>query len=156
MKSTIGDHALKDWYAKKDLAKAFGISIGAIQQQYLNKNWCKKNSFPMPSPTECTLKGNKKLFSSKYMERIEKLREERGASEKGATKSALNRAVLKITVPVFEQETADFLLKKFGGEAGIDTFLREKLAEVYKPTLAKLQAIEDEYQQKKAAALAGM
>lgn len=62
-------------------------------------------------------------------------------------------AELLVKVPVFDEEAKAILLRRFGTPEKIVDFLKEKLAEQYKPMLNELQTLERDYLERKAQLL---
>lgn len=148
-KVTISDAVTNNWLTKKEFADQLDVTVNNLNQ--LLANGVKAKKFPKPSGMYSQKRGKVRVYSPEYVELVSATR----SPSSRKPKSALGRAFLKVTVPIFDEHAAKFLLKKFGSEEAIDSFLRDKLMEVYKPVMSKLAEIEERYAKEKAAALSG-
>lgn len=91
--------------------------------------------------------GNRLLYSEAY---LEKLKEVRGTNKihkrKSAIENSLKNAVMKITVPLFDQNIVNIILTKFKDEEGIQTHLRDHLKDLAIPALNKLEEIKKRHE----------
>lgn len=62
--------------------------------------------------------------------------------KKDFDKAMVKNAKLLVQVPVFDEQGAAILQKKFGSTEEIQKFLREKLEEAYKPVLKKINELK--------------
>ncbi len=98
---------------------------------------------------------NRLLFSDAYMD---KLRELRGHTERRSRiiKSAemsLKSAVMKLTVPIFDKNIADIIMKKFKDEAGIQKYLSNVLTKTAIPAMKRIEEIKKRYEEELALAM---
>lgn len=91
-------------------------------------------------------------YSDAYFDKLKVLR---GPilKKKEVNASALQHAKIKITVPVFDETVARFLLKKFADEKGIEEYLKTHLFELAKPALNKMDELKKRYEKEMAELL---
>lgn len=80
-----------------------------------------------------------------------------GKPRKRDTEKAMAKnAKLLIQVPVYDEQGAAILQKKFGSNEEIQKFLKEKLEEAYKPTLKKINELKAKQQRELEEAMASL
>lgn len=99
--------------------------------------------------------GNRLLYSDAY---VDKLRELRGKVNKrdrilATAEKSLKNAILKITVPVFDQNIADVLMRRFKTEEGIQEHFKDHIKDMAIPALKKIEAIKKKYEEEMRRAL---
>lgn len=150
--SAMGE-AIKNQFhwTTEDIAKELGMSIGAFRVWKQKAEKAKKVIKPAKGSLFCIVnpdKGNQLLYSDAY---VEKLREVRGSKPaKQIQVSSMAYAKLKLTVPVFDGTVAQFLLKKFKDQKGVEDYLKNHLIDISKPVLAKLEEAKRRYDQEVA------
>jgi hypothetical protein len=149
---------MKNYLTKKQMAKALGIGVSAFNQQYISKKWCKAHNFKYPNSTLTSKVGRETTYSPKFLDAIKAYRSNsKPATATPKKKTSTAKATLKksatltVKVSIHSQAGADLLLKRFGSEAKLSTYLTKQLEELYKPILAKRAELEAKYQKDLAA-----
>lgn len=90
---------------------------------------------------------NRLLYSDDY---VSKLRELRGQTRPKRTSDemSLRNAKLKVLVPVYDENVAKFLLKKFGDEQGIQEYLKSHVIGLVKPVMNEIEELKREFERK--------
>lgn len=93
---------------------------------------------------------NKLRYSDEYLGKLKEVRNKtpRRASRNGMTHSTsdLKHALVKITVPIFDKTIADFVLKKFKDQRGVEEHLKDHLRALATPTLNKMEELKKRFE----------
>jgi len=90
-------------------------------------------------------------YSDAYLDKLKALRGNVRKQEPNV--SAMQHAKLKVTIPVFDDQVAKFLVKKFKDEKGIEEYLKTHLLSLAKPALNKIEEIKKKYEAELAEAM---
>lgn len=156
LKNSIGDQVTKNWLTKDEFADELGISKSGFNLQVHNKEWCKKKGVPYPGAQHMQTRGRQNVYSPAYVDLIKKAKEGSARKTKGSSKSSMKHAVLKVTVPIFDQQIASLLQKKFPTESAMTKFLQEKLTETVKGSLSRIEELKRKHAQEMQEALSNL
>lgn len=97
-------------------------------------------------------------FSDKYFDNIKELRDaapKRNKREQ-VSKASLEKAILKIMVPIFDPNVADILLKKFKDENGIQQYFKDQVRLLTGSVMSRLEEIKKRQREEIEQALANL
>lgn len=141
----------EDCYSLKDLSAELGV--GAQMARKVINRALKARVVQNLTKKE----GAKILYAPQMVEPlVQAYKEGKLGKVRTGTKlsqSALNKAALVITVPVFDREKANIIKSQFSNDQEIVRFIQDKLDEVANPALSDLKKLEAEFEQKKQAIL---
>lgn len=146
----IGDQFTQHWLDLDEVADQLDISPSGTYQSILKLT--KEKKLPK-NPLFVGKRGKKTVYSPQFLERLVALRGGKSPTAATAATAAtkppksvdsVKHAVFLIQVPVFDQQVADLLAKKFGEntEAEVSKYLRDKLIEIVKPALSKIEELK--------------
>lgn len=146
-KSTLADSIPDDkCFTIDDLAAEF--KLGPQRTRQIIEKALKDKLVPRLIKT----KGRQNLYTPQMIDALKdamnkgKLGKFQNRGSKTLSKSSLKHAELIVTVPIFDEEIATLLKKKFQTEDGISKYLKLQLEETVKPILAKKRELQERYE----------
>lgn len=85
-------------------------------------------------------------YSDSYYDKIKLLRGSVSKRQSRKVQSAMGHSIYTIHVPIFDKTVADFLMKKFKDERGIETHLRDHLRNLASPMLSKMEELKQKFE----------
>jgi hypothetical protein len=141
----------EDCYTIKDVADELGLSV-MRSRQIIDIVW-RNNLIPKLIKKE----GRTILYSPDFMGKLKDMylsgKFGKARKRNDLDKSMEKNAQFVIKVPIYDKQVADILTKKLGGEREIQQYLRDKLDEVSKPALTKIEQLKQRHAQELQAAL---
>ena len=147
----------QDWYTFEEFAAELKVTASNLRQ-YLRNGLIKKR-FAKPTRSQCQSDPTntvRNLYSPEYVEIIKRTREGVRRGRKQGSRSATQHAVVMVNVPVFDATIAELLLKKFGGDAEIERFLRDTLTESVRPALQRIEDLKQRHEREMQDALSNL
>lgn len=91
---------------------------------------------------------NRILYSEEYVERLKEIRERmprRIKKEQAYRDGSMKNALMKVTIPIFDPNIMNFIKKKFNGEIGLETYLRDHINSIAFPVLNKIEELKKKH-----------
>jgi hypothetical protein len=142
---TLGDTYFT--VTKEEFARELKTTIANLNQILLKPD---RYGFPKPGPANVRREGLKNYYSRDYVDLvkgiIETRRKRRNVKDWSAAMAGAKSAKLQVQVTLFDPIICDVLMKKFGSQEAIGSYMKDHLEGLIKPALSKLA----EFRRKKA------
>lgn len=137
------------------LASELGMPVNSFRAWKIKAEKDGKIKKPAVGSLLCIVDPNQKgrhLYSDAYLDKLKAARGNVMRKAAPAT-SSMGLAKLKVTVPVFDEVVANFLLRKFSNEKGLEDHLRTYLIDLARPTLSKMEELRKRHEREMAELL---
>lgn len=85
---------------------------------------------------------NRLLYSAAYLDKLKEIRDGNVKRSRRSVESSMKHAILKIVIPIFDKNVADYIIRKFKDEKGLEEHLKNHIKDMALPVLSKLEELK--------------